>query len=83
MKLMKCERCGVCCFTGPCSKGDEDGEYGCSHLLLEGDHTTCELILTGKMEKNEVAIGEGCVLDQCSGNYRRETLERFNKYKIR
>lgn len=61
----ECTRCGVCCYNGTCTFGQEDEDTGiCKYLIphLDGT-TTCHLIMTDEKVKREMLDGS-CWLRQ-------------------
>lgn len=80
----KCVRCGVCCFSGPCSQGNHNSKYGwCSELIINSDKTTsCNLVLKRKVKPEDIGIrGVGCSVKNWFPGYYKEKLEIFNEIK--
>ena len=82
--MIKCVRCGACCFTGPCGFGNDKGKIGCSELVVNKDKTTsCGLLLKGKIKPSDIGInGSGCVYQKIP-EYYKEKIEEINSLKCK
>jgi hypothetical protein len=77
MKYPECNRCGVCCYTGPCSFGNSDGKFGCTELIIhENGTTSCGLLINKKVKPEDIGIrGNGCSFQLFPDYYKEKRTE--------